>query len=109
MGVLPGLPAKVQDSHWAAGLSWGWGWPQEAGGQGWNPDPQSLKAPLHCGPSSPTEAEAVVSGMTGGAGEVGFPGTGRVLETQKDSARETGRIYNLVTDLEISNLALSPV
>jgi hypothetical protein len=36
--------------------------------------------------------------MMGGAGEVGFPGTGRVLETQKDSAREIGGLYDMVTD-----------
>lgn len=63
--------------------------------------------PLHCGPSSPTEVEAVVSGMMDGAGEVGFPGPGKVLETQKDSARETGRVYDLVTDWRFQTL-LSP-
>lgn len=52
---------------------------------------------LHGGPSSPTEVEAVVSGMKGGEGGVGFPGTSRVLETRKDSAREMRRACSLAT------------
>lgn len=61
---------------------------------GQDPGPQNWGASVHCGPSTPSGAEAGVSGMMAGTGEVGFPVADRILETRRHPARETEQLVS---------------